>query len=507
MGKDFRQAGPLAIESGRKNAISWLARSLPLFGIMKNLLFPAVLAASAGLFPGSSDLYAQEATLRVGDNAPVLDVEHWIKGDPVTSFEPGQCYVVEFWATWCPPCKDSMPHLTKLQKELGEQVVIIGLSDESLDVAKTFLDQPEWAERTQYTLGTDPDRSVFKEYMDAAKQRGIPTSFLVNGEGKIEWIGHPTMMDRPLKKMLGMEVSADEPSPEMGMDIDMEAMMGKDWKSTEAAQPWMDKAVKSLQKEGMKYSFKQETTIKAGMSQDDIQEIPLIRQGSVVNGGALGTRIDSVTEMDLPMMPEPMQTTTEIVLANGDYIVNSESQMSMAPPGMHIISEKEAVDLQKEFSEFPQPPTMAPLFDPNPVYANPAGNLDQLFDMCSLDLASETDTRVVLRGEGSPMLAMMSSMGGGGQPSNPAVELVLDKKSGHPLELTVGSGEKPEFTMTFSKFAQVDEADLAGLVLDVDKQKLPKLADAIREQMEMMMQGGPDGPSGSEDFDGAEVEF
>ena len=150
---------------------------------------------------------------------------------------------------------------------------------------------------------------------------------------------------------------------------------------------------------------------------------------------------------------------------------------------------------------------MAPLFDPNPVYANPAGNLDQLFDMCSLDLASETDTRVVLRGEGSPMLAMMSSMGGGGQPSNPAVELVLDKKSGHPLELTVGSGEKPEFTMTFSKFAQVDEADLAGLVLDVDKQKLPKLADAIREQMEMMMQGGPDGPSGSEDFDGAEVEF
>jgi len=230
---------------------------------MKNLLIPAVLTASAGLFPGSSDLYAQEATLRVGDNAPALDVEHWIKGDPVPSFQPGQCYVVEFWATWCPPCKDSMPHLSKLQEELGDKIVIIGLSDESLDVAKTFLDQPKWAERTQYTLGTDPDRSVYKEYMDAAKQRGIPTSFLVNGEGKIEWIGHPTMMDRPLKKMVGIEVSGDDPESDssMGMELNMDALMGGDWKSTDAAKPWMDQAVASLQKEGMKYSFKQGRTL------------------------------------------------------------------------------------------------------------------------------------------------------------------------------------------------------------------------------------------------------
>lgn len=474
---------------------------------MKNLLFPTVLAACAGLIPGSGDLLAQEATLRVGDPAPALDVEHWVKGNPVTSFQPGQCYVVEFWATWCPPCKDSMPHLTELQKELGDKIVIIGLSDEKLDVVSKFLAEPKWAERTQYTLGTDPDRSVYKDYMEAAKQRGIPTSFLVNGEGKIEWIGHPAGMDRPLKKMVGMEVGEDDADGGVMIDMDMAKLMEEKWESTEAAKPWMDKAVAALRKEGTKYQFEQSTAVMAGMPGSDAEKLPLARKGTAVNGGAIGMGIRSVVEMDIPMMPEPMQTTTNIVLANGNYFVESESQMSMAPPGMHVISEKEAKELQAEFSKFPQPPTMSAFFDPNPLYADPAGTLEEFYNLCALDVAEETEERVVLRGKGSALLAMMSSMGEGGEPSNPQVEFVVDKKSGRPLELIVGGGEEPEFAMSFSNFATADEVDLAALMLDVEVDKLPKLADAIREQMEMMMQMSEQGPPEEGDgFDG-ELEF
>lgn len=40
-----------------------------------------------------------QPTLNVGDRAPALNVDRWLKGEPVTAFQPGTIYVVEFWAT------------------------------------------------------------------------------------------------------------------------------------------------------------------------------------------------------------------------------------------------------------------------------------------------------------------------------------------------------------------------------------------------------------------------
>jgi thiol-disulfide isomerase/thioredoxin len=140
--------------------------------------------------------------LAIGDRAPAFEIAEWVKGSPVKAFEPGKAYVMEFWATWCGPCRTSMPHISELQGQYGDRVTFIGVSDEKLDTVKGFLDQPEWAAKTQYTLATDPDRSTHDSYMKAASQQGIPTAFLVGQDGTVQWIGHPMNIDGPLAEVV-----------------------------------------------------------------------------------------------------------------------------------------------------------------------------------------------------------------------------------------------------------------------------------------------------------------
>ncbi len=152
-----------------------------------------------------------EVTLNIGDKAPALDIEHYIHEpkdgrDKVTEFKKGKVYVIEFWATWCGPCIQSMPHLAELQNQYrGEGVQIVSVSDEDLDTVKAFMakDYPgkdiTYGELTSaYTITADPDGSVSTDYMLAAGQNGIPCAFVVGKTGLIEWIGHPADPNSPM---------------------------------------------------------------------------------------------------------------------------------------------------------------------------------------------------------------------------------------------------------------------------------------------------------------------
>ncbi len=173
-------------------------------------LFATALIAWSIPVPNAS---AKELT--IGSDAPPLDIEHWLQDGegffkPVKEFEDNKVYVIEFWATWCGPCIQNMPHIAELQKQYrGQDVQIIGVSDETKEEVTEFLDQEhpqlekKMAEVTSaYSLTTDPDRSAHEDYMEASNQQGIPTAFIVGKDGKIEWIGHPAAMDPVLEKVV-----------------------------------------------------------------------------------------------------------------------------------------------------------------------------------------------------------------------------------------------------------------------------------------------------------------
>lgn len=126
----------------------------------------------------------------IGDKAAPLAIAEWIKGGPV-SVGPGEkVHVVEFWATWCPPCRASIPHLTELQARYKDKgVVFVGVSNEDAATVKPFVQN--MGAKMEYAVAVDKDEGTSKAYMEAFGQNGIPTAFVVDKQGRVAWVGHP----------------------------------------------------------------------------------------------------------------------------------------------------------------------------------------------------------------------------------------------------------------------------------------------------------------------------
>ena len=169
---------------------------------MLRFLTTAAVAAFCSIATAQDGAAPAGPTLSIGDKAPQTAMKV-VKGKFDGKFEQDKVYVVEFWATWCGPCKTSMPHLTKLQKQYKDKgVTIIGVSDENEDTVNGFIGKGDWPEKTQYTIAIDDNRKTSNNYMRASGQRGIPTAFIVGKTGILEWIGHPMSMDEPLAQIV-----------------------------------------------------------------------------------------------------------------------------------------------------------------------------------------------------------------------------------------------------------------------------------------------------------------
>ena len=140
----------------------------------------------------------------LGDPAAELQIKKWVKGEPVKLDDDKKIYVVEFWATWCPPCRTSIPHLTEVQNRFKDKgVVIIGISDEPENTVSKFVDQ--MGSKMDYRVAIDDGRKTSAGYMGAYGVNGIPHAFIVKDQ-KVIWEGHPMAgLDKTLEQIVAGE--------------------------------------------------------------------------------------------------------------------------------------------------------------------------------------------------------------------------------------------------------------------------------------------------------------
>lgn len=117
----------------------------------------------------------------------------------------GKVVFLNFWASWCGPCKAEMPHIQKVYEEYKDKdVVILAVNltpseEGGIEGVNSFL------EKNNYTFPVlyDKDGSVAKKY----RVRGIPTTYIINKEGIIVSVATTTMNEEMIRQQieLGME--------------------------------------------------------------------------------------------------------------------------------------------------------------------------------------------------------------------------------------------------------------------------------------------------------------
>lgn len=168
---------------------------------MKQRAAPAacVLLAFALCCASTVPCRAAPPPLDIGAPAPPISGVTWLHGAPVTHYVPGHIYVLEFWATWCEPCRQTFPYLAGLAARYQGKVTVIAV--DSFERATPGAASPTalvkhfaaaMGSSMPYPIAIDgPQRTMAQQWMLRSGETAIPVAFVVDGHGRLAWAGFP----------------------------------------------------------------------------------------------------------------------------------------------------------------------------------------------------------------------------------------------------------------------------------------------------------------------------
>ncbi|MBO8155117.1 MAG: TlpA family protein disulfide reductase [Bacillaceae bacterium] len=121
--------------------------------------------------------------IKTGDAAPDFTLESLAGEEVSLSDFRGKKVFLNFWASWCPPCRAEMPEMQEFHEKYGDEVVIIAVNatgtERSLDVVKEYVEKNNYT----FTILLDKDLKVNATYQALS----LPTTYYINSEGIIQF--------------------------------------------------------------------------------------------------------------------------------------------------------------------------------------------------------------------------------------------------------------------------------------------------------------------------------
>jgi thiol-disulfide isomerase/thioredoxin len=156
------------------------------------------LARDSGYPPINKKEMAAKKDYR-GKKAPVLHADAWLTGAKPDTH--GKVVLIDFWATWCPPCRALIPELNEFKKKFGDDLVIIGISREPEETVKQFMEK----QPMDYNVG------IGGQMQAKIGIEGIPNVMLISPDHIVRWQGPASDPQNPLTaEMIAQVIAASK---------------------------------------------------------------------------------------------------------------------------------------------------------------------------------------------------------------------------------------------------------------------------------------------------------
>ncbi|ANP91141.1 MULTISPECIES: TlpA disulfide reductase family protein [Rhizobium] len=149
------------------------------------------------------------SSLNLGSPAPSIKALDWLRGEPLSHFQLGKIYIVDFFSTTCGYCGPELSDLAKLHKKFsdtGVECIGIAASEKAAtdDDARAQVDASitKSLPNTNIRMGFDHSGEIDEDWLKASLSFHVPKTFVVDRDGSIAYIGDLVMLEDVLPKVI-----------------------------------------------------------------------------------------------------------------------------------------------------------------------------------------------------------------------------------------------------------------------------------------------------------------